>query len=129
VGETIEEVAAVSGPLKKYRVKRGGFETVMKLNAADAERLGATLHQPDDAASTIEPVAAADGAEGDSDAPAVVGPSVAVSDSGGTVSETPPPVQPAADAETEPAKAPAKRRTAANKARSGSANKAADGGS
>ncbi|MFJ9234151.1 hypothetical protein ACIRJ3_04090 [Streptomyces anulatus] len=38
--QRIEEVAAVSGPLKKYRVIRGGVETVMKLNDADAARLG-----------------------------------------------------------------------------------------
>lgn len=36
----MEEVAAVSGPLQKYRVIRGGVETVMKLNDADAARLG-----------------------------------------------------------------------------------------
>ncbi|MDW4900662.1 hypothetical protein RB625_19825 [Streptomyces californicus] len=38
--QRIEEVAAVSGPLQKYRVVRGGVETVMKLNDADAARLG-----------------------------------------------------------------------------------------
>ncbi|WP_143666796.1 MULTISPECIES: hypothetical protein [unclassified Streptomyces] len=38
--QRIEEVAAVSGPLQKYRVIRGGVETVMKLNDADAARLG-----------------------------------------------------------------------------------------
>ncbi|MFI9012587.1 hypothetical protein ACIGZI_00975 [Streptomyces griseus] len=30
----------MSGPLQKYRVIRGGVETVMKLNDADAARLG-----------------------------------------------------------------------------------------
>lgn len=40
VDQRIEEVAAVSGPLQKYRVVRGGVETVMKLNDADAARLG-----------------------------------------------------------------------------------------
>lgn len=30
----------MSGPLQKYRVIRGGVETVMKLNDADATRLG-----------------------------------------------------------------------------------------
>jgi hypothetical protein len=35
------EVAAVGGPLEKYTVTMpNGVETVMKLNAADAERLG-----------------------------------------------------------------------------------------
>lgn len=38
------EVAAVAGPLKKYHVTTPhGVETVMKLNEADAERLGGTL--------------------------------------------------------------------------------------
>ncbi|MEU9498246.1 hypothetical protein [Streptomyces sp. NPDC048196] len=37
----IEEVAAVGGPLKKYRVTSpSGAETVMKLNTADAEARG-----------------------------------------------------------------------------------------
>jgi hypothetical protein len=37
VGERIEEVAAVGGPLEKYRVASArGVETVMKLTAADA---------------------------------------------------------------------------------------------
>lgn len=35
------EEAAMGGPLRKYRVTTGsGVETVMKLNPADAERLG-----------------------------------------------------------------------------------------
>lgn len=35
------EVAAVGGPLNRYKVVTlSGVETVMKLNAADAERLG-----------------------------------------------------------------------------------------
>lgn len=43
VDQTIEEVAAVSGPLKKYQVTLpNGAETVMKLSAADAERRGLT---------------------------------------------------------------------------------------
>lgn len=38
--DRIEE-AAMGGPLRKYRVTTGsGVETVMKLNPADAERLG-----------------------------------------------------------------------------------------
>jgi hypothetical protein len=43
VDQNIEEVAAVSGPLKKYRyTSEAGHETVLKLNAADAERHGLT---------------------------------------------------------------------------------------
>jgi len=39
----IEEVAAVSGPLKKYRyASEAGHETVLKLNEADAARYGLT---------------------------------------------------------------------------------------
>lgn len=39
----IEEVAAVGGPLKKYRfTDKAGHETVLKLNAADAELRGLT---------------------------------------------------------------------------------------
>lgn len=41
VDERIEEVAAVGGPLKKYRVTSPtGVETVMKLNTTDAEARG-----------------------------------------------------------------------------------------
>ncbi|APY88173.1 hypothetical protein DCW30_05865 [Streptomyces alfalfae] len=37
------EVAVVGGPLKKYRVtSASGVESVVKYNAADAERLGLT---------------------------------------------------------------------------------------
>jgi hypothetical protein len=36
------EVAAVSGPLRKYRYTRGTSSTVLKLNDKDAERLGLT---------------------------------------------------------------------------------------
>ncbi|WP_406157770.1 hypothetical protein [Streptomyces canus] len=56
VDQLIEEVPAVSGPLKKYKVTRGGVETVMKLSDDDAKRLGAS---PDDVVggvSTIQPV-------------------------------------------------------------------------
>ncbi|MEU0808793.1 hypothetical protein [Streptomyces sp. NPDC005970] len=43
VDHAIEEVAAVGGPLKKYRVVSAtGVETVMKLNSADAEARGLT---------------------------------------------------------------------------------------
>lgn len=68
VDQLIEEVAAVSGPLKKYRVKRGGVETVMKLNEADAKRLGVGAGDVVGAASTIpvvEPVEESEGGEGD----------------------------------------------------------------
>lgn len=69
VDQLIEEVAAVSGPLKKYRVKRGGVETVMKLNEADAKRLGVGPENVVGAASTIplvEPVDDSDrGGDGD----------------------------------------------------------------
>lgn len=113
VDQRIEEVAAVSGPLKKYRVKRGGVETVMKLNEADAARLGVG---PDDvvgAASTIpliEPVDDSEGGDGDGaadDSGDVQ--AVAATDAGGGAG----PVQPAADsggdgqAPGDPAAAPA----------------------
>ncbi len=97
VDQRIEEVAAVSGPLKKYRVKRGSFVTVMKLNEADAKRLGAG---PDDvvgAASTIpliKPVDESDGGDGDGaadDSGDVQ--AVAAADTGAGAE----PVQPAAD--------------------------------
>lgn len=68
VDQRIEEVAAVSGPLKKYRVKRGGVETVMKLNEADAKRLGVGPDNVVGAASTIplvEPVDEDEGGDGD----------------------------------------------------------------
>lgn len=43
VDSIIEEVAAVSGPLQKYRYTNdAGHETVLKLNTADAERYGLT---------------------------------------------------------------------------------------
>lgn len=54
---TIEEVAAVSGPLKKYRVRTAnGVDTVLKLSEADAAKLGDGPYEVSDAASTIEPV-------------------------------------------------------------------------
>jgi hypothetical protein len=66
VDQRIEEVAAVSGPLKKYRVKRGGVETVMKLNEADAARLGVGPDNVVGAASTIPLVELVDeGGDGD----------------------------------------------------------------
>ncbi|MFF9043344.1 hypothetical protein [Streptomyces parvulus] len=61
--QLIEEVPAVSGPLKKYRVTRNGVETVMKLSDADAKRLGIGVDQPADAAPTPEPVQPADAPE------------------------------------------------------------------
>ncbi|KOU20964.1 hypothetical protein ADK52_25605 [Streptomyces sp. WM6372] len=40
-GQDIEEVAAMRGPLRKYRyVSAGGSESVLKLSAEDAERHG-----------------------------------------------------------------------------------------
>lgn len=43
VDSIIEEVAAVSGPLQKYRyTDKAGHETVLKLNASDAGRYGLT---------------------------------------------------------------------------------------
>jgi hypothetical protein len=108
VDQLIEEVAAVSGPLKKYRVTRGGVETVMKLSDADAARLGVTAQDAVGAASTIQPVEPVgdgpDDADGTPDSGDGAGPAVK--------------------------KAAAKRRPAsANKARTPAENKAADGGS
>ncbi|MGK5729721.1 hypothetical protein [Streptomyces sp. URMC 124] len=37
-----EEVAVVGGPLKKYRIRTAGTETVMKFNDADAAARGLT---------------------------------------------------------------------------------------
>lgn len=56
------EVAVVGGPLKKYTVTMpGGVETVMKLNAGDAERLGGVpLEEPQPAgeeSAAAEPAA------------------------------------------------------------------------
>lgn len=75
----------MSGPLKKYRVVRNGFETVMKLSAADAEKLGAGPYQVSDAVSTIEPVQPAEAVGDDDGAP----PSAAavMADAGVVVSE------------------------------------------
>ncbi|MFE6126804.1 hypothetical protein ACFQ6Q_00805 [Streptomyces sp. NPDC056437] len=45
----------MSGPLKKYRYKNdAGHETVLKLNAADAERYGLTDGDAVDAAPAVE---------------------------------------------------------------------------
>ncbi|QTU64223.1 hypothetical protein [Streptomyces scabiei] len=111
VDQLIEEVAAVSGPLKKYRVTRGGVETVMKLNEADAKRLGVGADHVVGAASTIpvvEPVEESEGGDGDGaaddagdvQAVAVVGagsePVQPVADSGGD-SPAPGDAQAAAD--------------------------------
>lgn len=70
--QLIEEVAAVSGPLKKYNVTRNGFKTVMKLSDADAAKLGAGPYEVV-GVSTIEPVTAADdsGSQDGDGAPAV----------------------------------------------------------
>ncbi|MBZ6258861.1 hypothetical protein KVH22_25430 [Streptomyces olivaceus] len=120
----------MSGPLKKYRVTRGGVETVMKLSDDDAKRLGVGVDQAADAASTIEPVELADDGgpeaqQSSPEAPAESETAAAPDSADGGEQQT----------DTRPAapgpKAPAKRRAgAANKARSASAtaNKAADGG-
>lgn len=121
VDQLIEEVPAVSGPLKKYRVTRGGVQTVMKLSDDDAARLGVGSEDAIDAVSTIptvEPVAdseADSSGEGDDGS----GPDGGAADDDGQA-ETPPAAM----------KTAAKRRTtSSNKARSASATKAADGGS
>lgn len=130
VDQLIEEVPAVSGPLKKYRVTRNGVETLMKLSDADAKRLGVGVDQAADAASTIEPVELADDGDPEAQQPSPEAP---------TETETAPPPDTADGGEQQenstPAapepKAPAKRRAgAANKARTAAAtaNKAADGG-
>ncbi|WP_138964171.1 hypothetical protein [Streptomyces sp. YIM 121038] len=97
--QLIEEVGPVSGPLKKYRVRRGGVVTVMKLSDDDAKRLGAGPEDIVGAASTIQPVTAADEEQPD-------GPEDAA------------PAEPAR-------RTAAKRRTASsNKARTGASTKA-----
>ncbi|MDX2694955.1 hypothetical protein [Streptomyces ipomoeae] len=88
--QIIEEVAAVSGPLKKYKVKRGDFVTVMKLSDEDAKKLGVGPDNVVGGASTIQPVQPVedsdDGGEGD-------GSAVVVGDAGAGAQ----PVQPSAD--------------------------------
>lgn len=77
----------MSGPLKKYKVVRNGFETVMKLSDADAAKLKAGPYQVSDAVSTIEPVAPVDegGDDGGAEDQEHEGPAVA--DAGIVVSE------------------------------------------
>lgn len=75
----------MSGPLKKYRVVRNGFETVMKLSDADAEKLGAGPYQVSDAVSTIEPVQPAEAVGDDNGAPPSA--AAAMADAGVVVSE------------------------------------------
>ncbi len=145
----------MGGPLKKYRVARGGVETVMKLSDADASRLGVKAEDAVDGASTIEPVEPVTGDEpddetggsdgtGDGDGAEVAVPDISedtgaqqvqpAADAGGD-GQTPPAPAPApaadgAGAKSAAKKAPAKRQpTAANKARTAAATKAADGGS
>ncbi|MEU3507951.1 hypothetical protein ABZ733_08465 [Streptomyces longwoodensis] len=132
----------MSGPLRKYKVKRGGVETVMKLSDDDAKRLGVGVDQAVDAAPTIEPVqpvddgaaaAVADGpAPGEAAQPGYATTSVTTPVAEGAVVEQGSGDAAAADPETEqaPAKAPAKRRTtSANKARPAAETKAEPGGS
>jgi hypothetical protein len=85
--QLIEEVAAVSGPLKKYRVMRNGFETVMKLSDADAAKLGAGPYQVSDAVSTIEPVTAGDDSGGEVTGGEPHSAAAAMADAGAVVSE------------------------------------------
>ncbi len=112
VDQNIEEVAAVSGPLKKYWFTRGdGVKTVLKLNAADAAGHGLGPADVVGAASTIpvvEPVEESEGGDGDGaaddagdvQAMAVVGagaePVQSAADSG---SDSPAPGDPAATAD------------------------------
>ncbi|MFE3853435.1 hypothetical protein ACFXPN_20145 [Streptomyces griseorubiginosus] len=157
--QLIEEVPAVSGPLKKYKVTRGGVETVMKLSDADAERLGVGTEDVVGAASTIQPVQPVQEGEAD-DGPADDGAGITTAPgadgdglgaqqvqqaedaSGDSQAPSPTPAAPDAQQQTAPAAAPeavkktvakkttAKRQpTAANKARTAADNKAADGGS
>ncbi|OYP17050.1 hypothetical protein CFC35_23180 [Streptomyces sp. FBKL.4005] len=151
VDQLIEEVPAVSGPLKKYRVKRGGVETVMKLSDDDAKRLGVSVDQAVDAAPTVQPVQPVEKGTSQVQPLAEPGgetqaPSPAASAAGGMPTSSPDdgdgqaPAEKTApdgdgqetaqDGQEAAKKAAAKRRpTAANKARASSANKAADGGS
>ncbi|WP_030569592.1 hypothetical protein [Streptomyces aureocirculatus] len=119
VDQRIEEVAAVSGPLKKYKVRRGDFTTVMKLSDEDAERLGVGPADVVGAASTIQPVTAPD--EGQAHAPD--------GRREGTAEGAPADEAAAATAGESEREAPAKRRAgSANKARTSASTKAADGG-
>jgi hypothetical protein len=154
VDQLIEEVAAVSGPLKKYRVTRGGVETVMKLSDADAARLGVGVDAVVGGVSTIQPVQPVEEGEAD-DGPADQGSDAAPGDAedgqgaqpvqsaadGGGDGPTPIPTPAEADGQQPPAPAPApvkkavakkttaKRVTSAqDKARTGAQTKAADGG-
>jgi hypothetical protein len=159
VDQLIEEVPAVSGPLKKYRVTRGGVETVMKLSDADAQRLGVKVEDVVGGASTIQPVEPVEESEAD-DGPADVGgdssgspgddgdssgaqqvqQAADVGGDGPAASPTPTAPDDQQQTPTAPAPAPVKKAaakrttakrqpTAANKARTGAENKAADGGS
>ncbi|MFJ1657163.1 hypothetical protein [Streptomyces anthocyanicus] len=130
VDQLIEEVPAVSGPLKKYRVTRNGVETLMKLSDADAKRLGLGVDQAADAASTIEPVELADDGAQEAQQPSTEAPAEADTAAPPETPESGEQREDTSPAASEP-KTPAKRRTgAANKARTAAttANKAADGG-
>lgn len=150
VDQLIEEVPAVSGPLKKYRVTRGGVETVMKLSDADAARLGAS---PDDivgGVSTIQtvqpvdeggaddgPADDGDAAPGDADGSQGAQQVQSAADGGGD-GQAPSPTPPAADGQQPTTPAPAKKTaakkttakqqpTTPNKARTGAQTKAVGG--
>lgn len=117
VDQLMEEVPAVSGPLKKYRVTRNGVETLMKLSDDDARRLGVAPEDAVDAVSTIPPVQPVADTVGEDDG----GSGVGDGDGGGAA--------PPADAQPQPqarqaAKAPAKKTAA--KRRTPAANKADD---
>jgi len=59
-GQDIEEVAAMSGPLRKYRyVSAGGSESVLKLSAEDAERHGLSDEDLAESGSTAKAAASA----------------------------------------------------------------------
>lgn len=152
VDQLIEEVPAVSGPLKKYKVTRGGVETVMKLSDDDAKRLGVGPDAALDEVSTIQTVqpVASDETAGVSGAGDDAGD---VTPAAGGDAAAAQPVAPGGDGqaaaapaaapgdhtqapEPEPVKAAAAKKTAAkrqpaaaNKARTAAPNKAADGGS
>lgn len=135
----------MSGPLKKYRVKRNGFETVMKLSDDDAKRLGVAPDQAVDAASTIEPVrrlaaddvssdfAADDAAAPHSDGDAGSGDGDDGSGEGGDApSATPESEQPsgsnAASTTPTPKAAPKKRASSARKPRTSASKDGGAGG-
>lgn len=155
VDQLLEEVAAVSGPLKKYRVTRGGVATVMKLSDADAARLGVSADDVIGGVSTIPPVqlvedgeaddgpadegGSSDAAPGDAEGDQGTQPVQSAADGGGD-GPTPSPTPAAAGVQQPPTAAPApvkkaaarttptkRRTTAEDKARTGAQTKATGG--